>query len=473
MRRQGHSSVSLVVVFVIVLVAIAVAVCAGAAAPARAAFAPHGIWSSVLGPTINTERWVDVAKGPDGSLYAGGDFGYGALNGEDLMVAKFSADNGAASHRIWADTWDNPTEHRDDQTSAIAIDHTGAVVVVGSSDTASNGWEWVVAKWSASGARLWQQTFAASPLTDWNAYAWDVACDAAGHIYVCGTVQTGTHDSSVVASLVVRKLASSDGHILWTRAYAGNPNSFNQGSKLALDTAGNVYCTGYGQSLRGDSDIITCRFQTSNGRLSWVGRIGGAKHRDDEGAGVVVRGANVWVTGGEYTSASTRVVALAKYTLGGHRIWLRTWLERSGTTEHPYALAVDAHGDAVVVGAGNDNPVTREHAFIVRWNSVGRLRWRRISYNSVSHEATWRDVVCDAAGRIWVGGYEKAGSSDALLVARYSATGARVWKSSWKGPDGLGGECNALCIGKTGLFVGGSVITTIGGEDAAALKYVR
>ena len=50
---------------------------------------------------------------------------------------------------------------------------------------------------------------------------------------------------------------------------------------------------------------------------------------------------------------------------------------------------------------------------------------------------------------------------------------ARAWKSSWKGPDGLGGECDALCLGKTGLFVGGSVITTAGGDDAAALKYVR
>jgi hypothetical protein len=66
-----------------------------------------------------------------------------------------------------------------------------------------------------------------------------------------------------------------------------------------------------------------------------------------------------------------------------------------------------------------------------------------------------------------------AGSSDSLLVARYSATGKRVWDSSWKGPDGLGGECDALCLGKTGLFVGGSVTTTIGGGDAAALKYVR
>ena len=52
----------------------AVAVCVGAAAPARAATAlpARGIWSSVTGSPAATERWVDVAQGPGGSLYAGG-----------------------------------------------------------------------------------------------------------------------------------------------------------------------------------------------------------------------------------------------------------------------------------------------------------------------------------------------------------------------------------------------------------------
>ena len=61
-----------------------------------------------------------------------------------------------------------------------------------------------------------------------------------------------------------------------------------------------------------------------------------------------------------------QVVALAKYTLAGKRLWLRTWLEHP-TPPSPAALAVDGHGNAVVVGGGNDNPVTREHAFVLRY----------------------------------------------------------------------------------------------------------
>ena len=475
MREHRRRSVSLICVFVVVLAAIAVGACAGAAAPARAAAPPpHLVWWTVLGKATNTESWVDVAKGPDGSLFAGGWYDT-VLGGDtgDLFAAKFDANDQAADHLIWNHTWDNPVEHLLDLTSAMAVDHSGAVILAGNTETASNGTAWVVAKWDTNGGLAWQKSFAASPLTDWNADAWDVACDAAGNVYVCGTVQTGTGPSGSVSSLVVRKLAGNDGHAIWKRFYAGPANSFNQGSHLALDAGGNAYCTGYGQNAHGDSDIITCKVRAGDGRLMWVRRIAGAKHRNDEGADLVVRGAHVWVTGGEYTSATTRVVALAKYTLAGKRLWLHTWLERANTAESPKALAVDNHGNAVVVGAGTNNPVTREHAFILRWSAAGRLQWRRISYDSVSHEANWKDVVCDAAGRIWAGGYAVSGGSESFLVARYSTTGTRVWRSAWKGPDGLGGQCSALCFGKTGLFAGGSVTTTAGGNDAAALKLAK
>ncbi len=474
MHEGRRRSTALACLFVVVLIVVAVGVGAGTAAPARAATSPaHSVWSEVNGPTTNIDRWDRVAKAPDGSLYAGGDFNFdwSGTNG-DLMVAKFSGNDAATDHLLWSDTWDNPVEHLTDMTSAIAIDHSGALVVAGITNTASNGWAWVVAKWNTSGGRVWQKTFAASPLIDWDAHAYDVACDAAGNVYVCGMAQTNEYDGQVVSSLVVRKLGGADGHVIWRHSYAGPAHSYNQGSHLALDKAGNVYCTGYGSSARGDSDILVCKFRSSDGRQLWIRRIDGARHRDDEGTGIVVRGTHVWVTGGEYAVGINRVVALARYTTAGKRLWLRTWIERANTTEYPNALAVDGRGDAVVVGSGNDNPVTREHAFILHYSAAGRLQWHLISYDSKTHEAEWRDVICDAAGHMWVGGDTETGSSESFLVARYTGKGAKSWSSAWKGPDGLGGQCNALCFGKTGLFAGGTVTTTAGGVDALAVKYV-
>ena len=471
--RTAVPSWSLAIALIALVVA-ACAVCAGAAAPARAAALPaRGVWSNVIGPTANTERWLDVARGANGSLYAGGEFNFDSSAGaSDLLVARFAGNDAATRHLLWRRTWDNPAEHLSDTVSAIAVDKRGAVFAVGTSATASSGREWVVAKWSASGVALWQRTFPAKLSGPWNASALDVACTPAGAIYVCGYAQTGTHAGSPVAALVVRKLASN-GRLLWTSSYAGVPDSYNQAVRLALDGAGNAYTTGTAQSARGDDDLVTARFAARTGRIAWVVRVADARHLSDGGTAVALRGSALWVTGYEATSATTQRVVLARYTLAGKRLWLHTWLELAKTVEYPTALAVDPHGNAVVVGSGNNDPVTREHAFVLRYGAAGRLLWQRLAYNSLTHEAVWNDVACDAAGNIWTGGYAVQSTSNSFLVARYSAAGARTWLSQWSGPGALGAECNALCLGTTGVFAAGSTISAAGNADALAVKLKR
>ena len=453
----------------------AVAVCVGAAAPARAATAlpARGIWSSVTGSPAATERWVDVAQGPGGSLYAGGSVASGtASSTSDLMVAKFAGSDKAAGHLLWSDTWDNPAAHLADQVTAIAVDRSGALIAVGTTRSTSDGREWVVAKWSSAGAKLWQQTFAASPGKAWNAEATDVVCGAGNTVYVCGTVQTGRHNGRVVSSLVVRKLRGSDGHLLWSSAYTGMAHSANAGVRLVLDGAGNAFCTGRGTGAHGDNDIVTVRLAATSGHMAWARRIGAA-HRNDQGVDLAVRSGKLWVTGFEAGKPGNQVVALARYTLSGQRLWLRTWIEMPKTLEHPHALVVDTHGNAVVVGAGNNVPVTRQHAFVLHYNAAGRLTWWRKAFGSVSGRAVWQDVVGDRAGSIWTAGSATVGSTRFLIVARYTAAGVNSWTSEWTGPAGLGATGNALCFAGGGVFVGGTVTTPLAGLDALGVKLTK
>jgi hypothetical protein len=454
----------------------AVAVCAIAAAPARAATAlpARGIWAIVTGSPTATERWVDVAQGPGGSLYAGGTVASGtASSTSDLMVAKFSANDKAAEHLLWSDTWDNPTEHLGDQVTAIAVDRSGALIAVGTTQSAGSGREWVVVKWSSGGAKLWQQTFAASAGKNWTAEATDVVCNPAGAIYVCGTAQTGTHGGRVVSSLVVRKLSGSDGHLLWMHGYSGAAHSANVGVRLALDSSGNVFCTGRGTGARGDNDIVTVRLAAGDGRQAWVRRIGAA-HRNDQGVDIALRAGKLWVAGSEQGTTGSQVVALARYTLNGQRLWLRTWIELPKTLEHPHALAVDAHGNAVVVGAGNNVQVTRQHAFVLHYNAAGRLTWWRKAYGSVSGRAVWQDVVADSAGSIWTAGSAVTGSTRLLIVARYTPAGVNAWTTTpWTGPAGRGATGNALCFAGGGIFVGGTVTTQLAGLNALGVKLTK
>jgi hypothetical protein len=486
-----HGLATLVCASVTAAVACAV-VSAGAAAPARADASPavagtalaapplaatalpaRGIWATVTGPTIDTETWVDVGRGPDGALYAAGSFGATAGAG-DIMVAKFSANDRASDHVLWTDVWHDPAEHLVDQASALAVDGSGALVVAGTSQSATNGLEWVVAKWTAAGAEAWQTVTPAHAGDHWFASASDVVCDAAGDVYVCGTAQTGTAHGTRVSSLVVRKLSGTDGHVVWTRAYAGTPHSANWGLRLALGTAGDLYCTGFGGSVHGDPDMLVCRLSTASGRLLWLSRLADAHHRKDEGVALALRGSHLWVTGFETTSAASRAAVLAKYTLGGRRLWLRTWLETPRTFEDPTGLTVDLRGNAVVVGDGFSNPATREHAFILHYDPSGRLTWQSIAYDPTSHKAAWYGVVGDGSGRIWTVGGVPSGSSTSLTVASYAANGADRWRSVWAGPDGLGASGNAICLANGGgVFVGGAVVTKAGRVDALAVKLTR
>lgn len=458
------------------LVLLAVAVCAGAAAPARAAVPVKSIWWNVLGPTTADDRWVDVARGPDGSLYAAGDFAFDPFGTTtDVMVAKFSADDAAASHLLQSDEIDVSSQNVSDLAQAMAVDGSGALIVVGTTQTAT-GSAWFVAKWNPDlTGRPWTKLFAASPLQQWNADAWDVACTPAGDVVVCGTTQTAESTSKgVPASLVVRKLSGATGDVIWKNGYAGPKGSYNQGTAVALDAAGNVYCTGYGTNAKGDSDILVAKFRGSDGSRRWVRRIDGPRHRADEAADIAVRGTAVYVTGGEYVNARTRDAVVARYTATGRRPWVRTWREKAGTVEYPAALTTDGRGNVVVVGEGVNVPiVTREHAFVLKYSGAGLQRWRRIAYDSVSHMAAWDDVLCDSVGDIWTGGHMVVAGSASYLMARYSPTGAKVWSSQWKGFDGLGGDCAALCFANGGVFTAGKITTTAGGGDAAAIKYER
>ena len=128
MREHRRRFVSLACMFVVALAAAAVGVGAGAAAPARAAQPPLSLWWTTFNGSPETECWIDSAKAPDGSLFAGGFENWNSLGGGgDLLVAKFDGNDTAADHQIWQRTWDNPDAHSSDEAAAIAVDRSGAV----------------------------------------------------------------------------------------------------------------------------------------------------------------------------------------------------------------------------------------------------------------------------------------------------------------------------------------------------------
>jgi hypothetical protein len=447
------------------------------AAPAHAGLAPHQLWTDIFGPNVDSDTYSDCAATLDGGYVAAGivgDDGFGEATTADMVVTRFAADDAAADHSTWTRTWDNPDEHRADRAWAVTVDLEGNVIAAGYSKLAAGGQAMAIVKWNSSGVFQWKAVFAAD-VTGGSAGAYDVVCDGAGDVYVCGFSQTAA-TSPPAYSLVVRKLDGQTGTTLWTSPYAGPSGSFNQGNKLVLDDHANVYAVGYGTSSRGDSDIILVKFRAAGSWL-WTKRIDTRKHLDDEGVDLAWRGTSIYVAGGRYTIISQqRGVAVARYTTAGTRLWLRTWQGTAKAVDYPKALAVDRYGNVAVAGGTREPTPGRSHAFLIKWDKSGTRRWAKVLVAPTSGQADYEDVVATAGGTFWVGGTIK---SPALkwdwYVARYRPDGRRAWQSSWNGDDDLDEECRALClgVGTSGLFGAGMCETMLGQSEATGAKYSR
>jgi len=200
-------------------------------------------------------------------------------------------------------------------------------------------------------------------------YGVDVAVDAAGNGYVTGRFQgTATFGPTTLTSsgsfdVFVAKLASN-GNFEW--AVKGGGSTFDAGSSVAVDADGNSYVTGYFEETAafgsitltsaGDQDVFVAKL-ASNGSFEWAVKGGGSTF--DAGSGVAVDAAgNVYVTGrfdGAATFGSTiltssglRDVFVAKLASNGSFAWAVKAGSSSDDTSND--VVVDTAGNSYVTG---------------------------------------------------------------------------------------------------------------------------
>jgi hypothetical protein len=154
-----------------------------------------------------------AAIGPGNTVYTAG--ASLAANGKtDFLVIKWSA----AGTVEWARRYDGPA-HGSDAAGAVGVDSAGNVTVAGVSEGIGSGTDWAVVSWSASGSKRWTWRY------DNPAHSGDVPCDLVvakdGSVYVTGYSVTGMGSG---LSLTVRFSAS--GSKKWQKSYAGPEGIF-------------------------------------------------------------------------------------------------------------------------------------------------------------------------------------------------------------------------------------------------------
>lgn len=268
--------------------------------------------------------------------------------------------------------------------------------------------------------------------------------------------------------------ARAAGETAWIETWNTAPAGVVYEAQTAAG-AGGTYVAASVKRPTGNIDIVVLRYAAS-GDLVWRRFYDGAAHRVDWMNGLAVdRSGSVIVVGSTFRRAGDEDWLVVKFARDGRRRWVRTLDGAPGGDDVARAVAVDARGDAVVVGSVT-RQATGDDWCVVKFGPGGARRWRTTMTGSVRGADEALAVAIDPLSRsIYVAGrmYGSGGGDDAV-TARYRPDGRRVWRQRFDDPAHGQGRAVAVAVGDTSVAVAGVSTSRItGAADGLLLAYAK
>lgn len=276
----------------------------------------------------------------------------------------------------------------------------------------------------AQPALAWEQRYNGPP--DQGDEAVSIAVDAAGNSYVTGSAfaVNGTFD-------IVTVKYSPSGQQLWVQSYNGTGNDNDQGMKLVLDAAANVYVTGYSKGSGTDNDITTIKYNTA-GAQQWVGIYNGSFNGQDQGASIAVDASgNVFVTGYETTSNQNYFdMVTIMYDAAGTQQWADSYDGPGSANDQGVDIVNDGAGNTYVVGTSDTmyNSAPNNDIVLLKYNNAGAIQWRRVYWSPTYSYDIARRMCLDRNGNILICGYGGlVNEGNNYYIIKYNPAGACLW----------------------------------------------
>ncbi len=345
-----------------------------------------------------------------------------------------------------------------------------------------------------------------------------VAVDSAGNSYVTGHFKDDVQFGSVSLVHVHRRdafLAKYDpnGNVVWALSFGGEDDDYGMG--VAVDSADNVYVTGYFENTMqfdgtvltavGNTDVFVAKL-SSGGSSIWSQRFGVSGFSQALSIDVAGNG-DIYFTGNfsnqisfggtTLTVNGNSEIFVAKLNTNGQPQWAQgAGGSATSDSEAGYGIAAVPGGGAVVTGQFSEtgifgslsveNTNHNPDIFVVKYSSNGTAEWVRAagaeSYDRGSA------IAADASGNVYATGWferdadfdgivvSSAGHTD-IFLAKYSPSGIIQWVKQGSAPGDDRGH--AITLANTGeIFVAGqfslSVVfegTVLDGTGGFAAQY--
>ncbi len=164
-------------------------------------------------------------------------------------------------------------------------------------------------------------------------------------------------------------------------------------------------------------------------------------------------------------------VVLMRHRPDGSRAWVRTFDSTAHADEQALAVATSKAG--IVVTTGRCRPLSGAwDVLTTAWSTSGTRLWVRRILVDDSLSSEGRDVLVTPTGEIYITGTLVREGNQDLFVAKYSKTGALLWKKYVAGSAGGWDQGNALARDGAGnIYAAGFVTQSTSQRDHVLVKY--
>jgi len=329
----------------------------------------------------------------------------------------------------WVRRYDGPA-HLGSSATRVAVDGQGNVAVTGVSAGADSTPDWVTIKYSSAGDSLWadRRSFTG------NGKPLGLGVDTAGNVYVTGYQNTQA----------VTIKYSSTGQLLWESRLA----SESYAKDLGLDAAGNVFICG--SALSSSHDFLTVKYR-SDGDTAWT-RFCDWAGFDDYALATARSQADGIATTGYGATSTTHIdcVTVARDSTG-NQLWATSYDGPNHGVDVACALAIDDRGSVITTGYGDNGYGTTTDYLTIKYDSSGETLWTR-KYDGPGHaEDEASAVTVDGDGNVYVTGFSTGDTTvyDYATV-KYTSSGEQAWAARYDGPGHLLDEAKAIAVMPSG-----------------------
>lgn len=290
-----------------------------------------------------------------------------------------------------------------------------------------------------------------------------VALDSAGNVYLTGW--TASFGAGGLDALITKY--SPTGQFLWAKTWGGASDEYAWSTKVGPD--GYLYVAGATLSFgAGWSDLFLLKLDIS-GNLIWGTTWGGGSYDGGYDLDFDQNG-NIYVAGESYSSSPCCAAVVLKFSSAGALLQTLSY-KGPALYDSAYSIAVDSNQNVIVAGISWDYSTyssLHNSILLLKYDPNGNLLWQEnwsSPYPAQDESWSYRGVTTDSSGNIYLAGrHANSCPTDNFSTCDFDALLVKV--------DPNGGFLWAKTSGSTGTYdTSGSVVVDPDGEILlAAIK---